>query len=88
MMVCRLRISWNVILFSLKKALILFITPTSFIDEQNNSIRKPFVVLQQINFNKMLASSIISCSTSFIKTELMHAHPFNPDFYYEDSVYA
>ena len=88
MMVCRLRISWNVILFSLKKALILFITPTSFIDEQNNSIRKPFVVLQQINFNKMLASSVISCSTSFIKTELMHAHLFNPDFYYEDSVYA
>ena len=60
----------------------------SFIDEQNNSIRKPFVVLQQINFNKMLASSVISCSTSFIKTELMQAHPFNPDFYHEDPVYA
>lgn len=59
-----------------------------FIDEQNNSIRKPFVVLQQINFNKMLASSVISCSTSFIKTELMQAHPFNPDFYHEDPVYA
>ena len=87
-MICRLRISWNVILCSLKKALILFITPTSFIDEQNNSIRKPFVVLQQINFNKMLASSVISCSTSFIKTELMQAHPFNPDFYHEDPVYA
>lgn len=57
-----------------------------FIDEQNNSIKKPFVVPQQTNFNKMLASSVISCSTSFIKTELMHAHPFNPDFYHEDYV--
>lgn len=57
-----------------------------FIDEQNNSIKKPFIVPQQTNFNKMLASSVISCSTSFIKTELMQAHPFNPDFYHEDYV--
>ena len=57
-----------------------------FIDEQNNSIKKPFVVPQQTNFNKMLASSVISCSTSFIKTELMQAYPFNPDFYHEDYV--
>ena len=57
-----------------------------FIDEQNNSIKKPFVVPQQTNFNKMLASSVISCSTSFIKTKLMQAHPFNPGFYHEDYV--
>lgn len=88
MMVCRLRISWNVILFLLKKSADIVYYSYSFIDEQNNSIRKPFVVLQQINFNKMLASSVISCSTSFIKTELMQAHPFNPDFYHEDPVYA
>lgn len=55
-----------------------------FIDEQNRSIKKPFVVPQQTDFNKMLASSVISCSTSFIKTELMQAHPFNADFYHED----
>lgn len=55
-----------------------------FIDEENNSIKKPFIVPQETNFNKMLASSVISCSTSFIKTELMQAHPFNPDFYHED----
>jgi len=42
-----------------------------FIDEQNNPIKTPFIVPQQTNFNKMLASSVISCSTSFIKTELM-----------------
>lgn len=57
-----------------------------FIDEQNSTIKKPFIVPQQTNFNKMLASSVISCSTSFIKTELMQAHPFNPDFYHEDYV--
>ena len=57
-----------------------------FIDEQNHEIKKPFIVPQQTNFNKMLASSVISCSTSFIKTELMQAHPFDPDFYHEDYV--
>lgn len=57
-----------------------------FIDEQNNPIKKPFIVPQQTNFNKMLASSVISCSTSFIKTELMQAHPFNAGFYHEDYV--
>lgn len=57
-----------------------------FIDEQNNTIKKPFVVPRQTSFNKMLASSVISCSTSFIKTELMQSHPFNPDFYHEDYV--
>ena len=53
---------------------------------ENNSIKKPFIVPQQTNFNKMLASSVISCSTSFIKTELMQAHLFNSDFYHEDYV--
>lgn len=57
-----------------------------FIDEKNNPIKKPFIVPQQTSFNKMLASSVISCSTSFIKTELMQAHPFNSDFYHEDYV--
>lgn len=57
-----------------------------FIDEQNKTIKKPFIVPHQTNFNKMLASNVISCSTSFIKTELMQAHPFNPEFYHEDYV--
>ena len=57
-----------------------------FIDEHNNEIKKPFIVPRQTNFNKMLASSVISCSTSFIKTELMQAHPFNLEFYHEDYV--
>ena len=57
-----------------------------FIDEKNNEIKKPFIVPKQTNFNKMLTSSVISCSTSFIKTELMQAHPFDPAFYHEDYV--
>lgn len=57
-----------------------------FIDEQNHEIKKPFIVPTQTDFNKMLASSVISCSTSFIRAELMQAHPFNPEFYHEDYV--
>lgn len=58
----------------------------SFIDEQNNEIKNPFIVPQKTDFNKMLTSSVISCSTSFIKTELMQTHLFSPDFYHEDYV--
>lgn len=57
-----------------------------FIDEQNNAIKKPFVVPKQTDFNRMLVSSVISCSTSFIKTELMQAHLFDPEYYHEDYV--
>ncbi|MDO4385128.1 MAG: glycosyltransferase [Clostridia bacterium] len=57
-----------------------------FIDEQNNAIKKPFIVPPQADYNKMLASNIIGCSTCFVKTELMQAHPFNPSFYHEDYV--
>lgn len=57
-----------------------------FIDEQNSEVKKPFIVPEQTDFNKMLVSSVISCSTAFIKTDLMQAHPFNPEFYHEDYV--
>lgn len=57
-----------------------------FIDEQNKSVKKPFIVPQQTSFDKMLASNVISCSTGFIRTELMQAHSFNPEFYHEDYV--
>lgn len=57
-----------------------------FIDEHNNYIKKPFIVPEYTNFSKMLVSSVISCSTSFIKAELMQAHPFNKAFYHEDYV--
>ena len=57
-----------------------------FIDENNNSIKKPFIVPQQTTFKEMLTSSVISCSSCFIKTELIQAHPFKSEFYHEDYV--
>lgn len=57
-----------------------------FIDETGAKIKKPFIVPKQTNFKKMLVSSVISCSTSFVKTELMQAHPFDSSFYHEDYV--
>lgn len=55
-----------------------------FIDEHNNEIKKPFIVPQKTDFNKMLAINVIGCSTSFIKTKLMQSHPFAPEYYHED----
>lgn len=57
-----------------------------FIDEKNRTIKRPFVVPNKTDFNKMLASSVISCSTSFIKTELMKKYPFQSEYYHEDYV--
>lgn len=45
-MIYGLRKSWNVSFSSFKKVRISFIAPMNFIDEQNNSIKKPFVVPQ------------------------------------------
>lgn len=55
-----------------------------FIDENGCPIHKPFIVPKETNFEKMLSSSVISCSTSFIRADLMKAHPFNQGFYHED----
>lgn len=57
-----------------------------FCDENDAPIKKPFVVPKTTSFKKMLSSSVISCSTCFIKANLMKDHPFNPDYYHEDYV--
>lgn len=57
-----------------------------FCDEKNNKIKKPFIVPKETDFKKMLITSVISCSTCFIKADLLKAHPFNPHFYHEDYV--
>lgn len=57
-----------------------------FIDENNKVIKKPFIVPRRTNYNKMLASNVIGCSTSFIKSELMKTHPFKNKFYHEDYI--
>ena len=57
-----------------------------FIDEKGQTIKRPFIVPDRTDFNKMLASSVISCSTAFIKTELLQNHHFEPEYYHEDYV--
>lgn len=57
-----------------------------FIDENSNEVLKPFIVPETTNYKKMLASSVISCSTALIDSQLLKAHPFKPEFYHEDYV--
>lgn len=57
-----------------------------FITEDGKSVKKPFIVPEQTTFDKMLSANHVGCSTAFVKTELMRAHPFRPDFYHEDYV--
>lgn len=69
-----------------KKGASIVYSSYDFIDEKNNSIRKPFIVPPQTNYYKMLSSNIIGCSTCFVKTDLLKKYKFNPDFYHEDYV--
>ena len=57
-----------------------------FIDENDEAIRKPFIVPRETNYDKMLASSVISCSTALIATSLLKKHLFRPEYYHEDYV--
>lgn len=55
-----------------------------FMDENGKSVLKPFTVLEQTDYRKMLISSTIGCSTAFVDANLMRKHPFNPECYHED----
>lgn len=55
-----------------------------FIDESGAQIKKPFLVPDSTNYNNMLAKSVISCSTAFIRSRLLKDHPFDPCIYHED----
>lgn len=57
-----------------------------FINENGESIKRPFIVPPKTNFRSMLSSSVISCSTAFVRSDLLKEHPFIPDFYHEDYV--
>lgn len=57
-----------------------------FIDQNGVEIKKPFIVPETTNYNKMLVSSVISCSTALIESELLKKHMFKPEFYHEDYV--
>lgn len=57
-----------------------------FIDENDKHILRPFIVPEETNFEHMLVSSVISCSTALIDAELLKQHPFNAEYYHEDYV--
>lgn len=57
-----------------------------FIDENGITIKRPFIVPGKATFKSMLSSSVISCSTAFIKSDILKQHPFNDSFYHEDYV--
>lgn len=57
-----------------------------FIDENNKIIKRAFIVPQNATFKSMLTSSVISCSTAFVKADLLKQHPFKADYYHEDYV--
>lgn len=57
-----------------------------FIDETGQTIKRPFIVPEEATFQTMLSSSVISCSTAFIRSDLLKGHPFNSAFYHEDYV--
>lgn len=55
-----------------------------FINESGVEIKKPFIVASTTNFKKMLAKSVISCSTALITTTVLKNNPFDPNVYHED----
>lgn len=57
-----------------------------FWDEAGKPIaeRKPFLVPERTDYRKMLVSSVVSCSTAMVRSELLKAHPFRADTYHED----
>ena len=57
-----------------------------FIDENDQPIKRPFVVKPEATFASMLSTSVISCSTAFIRADLLKEHPFDSSFYHEDYV--
>lgn len=57
-----------------------------FIDENDQPIKRPFIVTPRVSFRSMLVSSMISCSTAFIKADILKEHLFDDRYYHEDYV--
>lgn len=57
-----------------------------FMDEKDRPIKKPFVVPQKTNYEKMLSNNVISCSTVMVEANLLKEHPFPVRYYHEDYV--
>ena len=57
-----------------------------FIDEQGKPVHKPFIVPKETNWDKMLVSSVISCSTILVAAAALAGHSFHEGYYHEDYV--
>ncbi|MBR3019128.1 MAG: glycosyltransferase family 2 protein [Clostridia bacterium] len=57
-----------------------------FVDENDQPIKRPFLVKPEATFESMLSTSVISCSTAFIRADILKEHPFDSSFYHEDYV--
>ena len=57
-----------------------------FMDELGQPMGKPFLVPPETSFRKMLAESVIGCSTMLVRADVLKAHPFNGAYYHEDYV--
>lgn len=57
-----------------------------FWDESGQPIEtmRPFIVPERTDYQKMLVSSVVSCSTAMVRAGLLKAHPFRTDTYHED----
>ena len=55
-----------------------------FIDENGVRIKKPFIVANKTDYNRMLIRCEFTCSTIMAKAELLKAHLFRSDYYHED----
>ena len=55
-----------------------------FIDEENGGVKHPFIVPQVTNYRKMLVKCVFTCSTIFVRSDLLKQHPFKSDYYHED----
>lgn len=57
-----------------------------FIDENDISIKKPFIVELETDYKKMLGRNEIGCSTVLVEADLLREHQFQKEYYHEDYV--
>ena len=69
-----------------EKNVVIVYCSYDFIDESGKPILKPYIVPEHTNFEKMLISSVMSCSTVLIESEFFKKHLFKTEFYHEDYV--
>lgn len=55
-----------------------------FIDEDGRTIKHPFIVPQTTDYQKMLVKCVFTCSTIFVRSDLLKQHPFKANYYHED----